>query len=147
MMIDHERADYMARVFVNGLRDTQVPKGHEMHGKRIIDGSGWTALFLSHPLVKRAEIEGWAPNLRSHVIRVVRGRIMLGKPYNNLPDLMPDREVVDHWSRQAERFRLAAEWRAKICDEYGDVFTYLSRNKPRTGRRFQTVSTFLPRIA
>ena len=124
-----DRADFMARVFVCGLRDAEVKPGHPLHGKRIIASGQWSAHFHSHPWVKGAETEGFSSLLRTHCIHAVKRRIMAGANYSNVTDLMPDRSLMDHWSTQSERYRLAAEWREKAAAEHGSVDAALARGR------------------
>jgi hypothetical protein len=79
--------------------------------------------------VKGAETEGFSSLLRTHCIHAVKRRIMAGANYSNVTDLMPDRSLMDHWSTQSERYRLAAEWREKAAAEHGSVDAALARGR------------------
>ena len=124
-----DKADYMARVFVCGVRDAEVPEGHALKGKRIIATGSWSPSFLGHPWVKRAEVDGFSPQLRMHCIRAVRGRIMVGANYTNVTELMPSQALIDHWAQQADRYRLAAEWREAAAAEHGSVDAAIGRGR------------------
>lgn len=116
-MAEHiDKADYDARVFVNGLRRAQVPEGHPMHGKLIVASGEWSHRFQGHPWVKQSTTEGWAVELRGHCIRVVKQRMLIRQPYSNLTDLMPPADLVGYWRLNAERAQLAAIWRAENPD-------------------------------
>lgn len=124
-----EKADYMARVFVNGIRDAKVRKDSDLYGKKIIDSGKWSVHFIGHPWVKRAEAEGFGRDLRQMCVHAARARILARADYSNVADLMPSEAEIDVMSANAKRYALAAEWRAQICADYGDVDTYLSKGK------------------
>ena len=99
-----ERADYMARCFVNGMR---------LHGrsKKMEPASGeFGPKFENHPWCREATMEGWARELRSHLILTIKRRIMLGQSYDIIEELMPPREWVDQAKLDAARYTAAAKW-------------------------------------
>jgi hypothetical protein len=74
-------------------------------------GFEFSMRFRGHPWVEQAEREGWAKELRSHLRWIVKRRILEGKPYSKIEDLMPDRKWVEAARAQAERYAKAKEWR------------------------------------
>ena len=104
-----EEADWKARIFVNGwIRNPR-------NNNQIEPKSGaWSSVFLSNEMVRMADDEGWARDLRMYLIAEVRKRIMAKQSHSNIDDLMPtDRKWIDYARDQAKRDRLAAEWRSK----------------------------------
>lgn len=102
-----EKADFMARCFVNGSeKHSKSEKVEPISGE-------WSVRFQSHPYVMQAEAEGWGLELRMSCIGAARERIMAGvKPINMKPqDVMPKPEYVAYWKDQARREREATEWR------------------------------------
>lgn len=99
-----EKADYLARCHVNGMR---------LHGrsKKMEPASGeFSNRFASHPWCRDATVEGWARELRSHLILTVKRRIMMKQPYDVIEDLMPPKEWVEQAKFHAARYRAAADW-------------------------------------
>jgi hypothetical protein len=111
-----ELADYRARCFVYGMRR------HGITGKMEPASGEFASRFATHPWCREAITEGWAKDLRSHLVMTVKRRIMLGKPYGIIEELMPNREWVDAAKQNAARYRSAAEWRnatyGKLDGEY-----------------------------
>ena len=102
-----EKADFLARCFVNGSeKHSKSEKVEPISGE-------WSVRFRGHPWVERAEAEGWGSDLRMCCVGAARERIMAGvKPFNMKPeDVMPKPEYVEYWSDQARRAREAYEWR------------------------------------
>lgn len=102
-----EKADYLARCHVNGMR---------LHGrsKKMEPASGeFSNRFASHPWCREATAEGWARELRSHLILTVKRRIMLKEPYDVIEGLMPPKEWVEQAKFNAARYRAAADWQKK----------------------------------
>ena len=102
-----EKADFMARCFVNGSEK------HEKSGMVEPISGEWSIRFRGHPWVRDSEVEGWGKELRMACIGAARERIMAGvKPIDITPnDVMPKAEYVDHWRTQARKEREALEWR------------------------------------
>ena len=99
-----ERADRLARCFVNGMR---------LHGKtqKMEPDSGeFSQRFILHPWVRESITEGWDRELRGHLIRVVKIRLMKNERYDTINDLMPDKNWVEERKKQAARFGDAAKW-------------------------------------
>jgi hypothetical protein len=128
-MTTPEEIDFRARVFVCGMRDAQVPSDHHMHGKRVINTGAFSAHLEAHPWVQRAQREGFGGQLRQHCIKQVKARMVHGADYTNVGDLMPEKDMIEHWAKQAEKFNQAADWRRSIIREYGSVDSYLGRGK------------------
>lgn len=99
-----EKADWMARCFVNGA------KRHATSGKVEPLGGEFHDRFIAHPWVRASITEGWGRDLRAHLIRVVRVRLMRGLTYDDIDELMPPREWVEAARTQAQRFKAAADW-------------------------------------
>jgi len=62
------------------------------------------------PICKQAEEEGWAKDLRSALVHSVRQQMFLGQDIDVAKALPPDWWVRDR-RKDADRYRLAAEWR------------------------------------
>lgn len=116
-------AEWRARGFVQGMR---------MHGvsKKMEPCAGEFSLrFKSHPWVMAAETEGWAPDLRAHLVRTVKALILAGKPFDNIEDLMPQKSWVDKIQQNASRYALAKDWRDKVIAEHGTMEAYLTKTR------------------
>lgn len=74
-------------------------------------GFQFSIRFRGHPWVEASEREGWAKELRSHLRHTVKRRILEGKTYENIEDLMPSKEWVSAAKKQAERFAKAKAYR------------------------------------
>ena len=110
--IDFELIDYRARSYVHGLRRAVVSPGHVLEGKMIVDTGGWHPRFRGHPWVISADLEGWGRDLRQHVVRVVKSRMMAGENPGEPETLMPDLETAQYWAAKAKRFAEADALRA-----------------------------------
>lgn len=110
-----ERADYLARVFVNGMVD-EIKHG-ERTGKKVLHSAHWAPRFEDHPWVKASEEEGWGRELRTAVIEKVRLCIMGGQPYHDIDQLMPPKHVIDFWREKSAREREALAWRTEYFDK------------------------------
>lgn len=122
-----EEVDYRARAFVNGFVD-EVKNG-ERTGKKIVHTAHWAPAFRDHPMVERAEREGWGADLRSHCVRAVMAAMFAGRPHHVIESLMPDGKWVEHISIRAERFAAANEWRDAIIEKHGSLERFLARSK------------------
>jgi hypothetical protein len=134
--------DYWVRIFVNGA--TKDKQGHT------IPASGeWSDRFLSHPWVRDSVKEGWARDLRGHVIQRVKRlhmqRDAARKAYDvsirsvrdsvpSIEDLMPDKDWMERRREDASREAQAKEWRNGVVEQYGSLEAYLQRHKPSAGR-------------
>lgn len=134
--------DYWVRIYVNGAtKDKQ--------GNTIPASGEWSDRFLSHPWVRQSSNEGWARDLRSHVIQRVKRlhmqRDAARKHYDvsirtvrdsvpNIEELMPDKEWVERRREDARKEAQAKEWRNGVVEEYGSLEAYLQRHKPSAGR-------------
>lgn len=126
-----DRADHMARVFVNGLVDEVLVDG-TVTGKKIVHSGHWHGRFKGHPWVEMANAEGWARDLRSAVIAETRRRIMARETYHDINALMPDKDWVEHQRKNAARFEAARKWREEVTESHGGVDDWL--RKSRGGR-------------
>lgn len=124
-----EEIDFKARVFVCGMREAQVPADHHMHGRKVIDTGAFSAHFQAHPWVQKSEREGFANLLRQHCISQVKARMAHNADYTNVGELMPDNDLFAYWSKQAEKFEQAANWRRSIASRHGSVDAYLGGGK------------------
>lgn len=106
-LLTPDMADYRARCFVNGVRR------HGKSGKMEPASGEFHERFLSHPWVRESIAEGWGKELRSHLVRVCKIRLMRGETLGDITVLMPDKDWVASEKHHAERYRLAAEWRAR----------------------------------
>lgn len=107
-----ERADYLARVFVYGMRR------HGITGKMEPASGEFATRFATHPWCREATTEGWAKDLRSHLVMTVKRRIMTGQPHHVIEELMPNREWVEAAKQNAARYASSAKWRD---DTYGKL--------------------------
>ena len=107
-----ERADYAARCFVCGMRR------HGISGKMEPASGEFSSRFMSHPWVRESITEGWAKELRTHLILTVKRRAMASIPYQNIEELMPPKEWVVNEKHNAWRYRTAREQRE---EKYGKV--------------------------
>lgn len=137
-----DNLDYWVRIYVNGAtKDRQ--------GKTIPASGEWSDRFLSHPWVRQSANEGWARDLRAHVIQRVKTlhmqRDAARKHYDvsirtvrdsvpNIEDLMPDKEWIERRREDARRETEAKAWRNQIVEQHGTFEAYLQRNKPSNGR-------------
>ena len=134
-MMTYEKADREARIFVNGLRKAQVTEDNVMHGNWVVASGEWSQTFRHLPIVKQANEQGWAKDLRQHLIRTVRRQMLRGEPYDDIDRLMPDKDSIWFWRDKAQRENSAAEWREQIIEQYGDLDTFLGGGKPQRGAR------------
>lgn len=102
-----EKAEFMARCLVSGSEK------HSKSGKIEPISGAWSGRFRTHPWVEQADDEGWARELRSACVAGAKQRILAGvKPNDILAEhVMPRRDIVERWRREAQRAREAAEWR------------------------------------
>lgn len=107
-----EKADYIARMFVNG------PRRHGVTGKMVPASGEFAPRFASHPWCREATTEGWAKELRGHLVTTIVRRIWSRQPYDMIETLMPPREWVDTAKLNAARTRSATEWRDQ---RYGKI--------------------------
>lgn len=127
-----DQIDYDARVYVNGLRRAQTPEGP---GALTLATGEWAPRFRAHPWVIQAEAEGWGRELRQHCVGAVKQALAAGVSAPAIETVMPDRELIEHWRKNAKRYALAAEWRERMVDEYGSIEGFLERRRPGLARR------------
>lgn len=107
-IITPETAEFRARAFVSGMVD-EIKHG-ERTGRQVIHTGHWSAHFAGHPWVEASESGGWGRDLRMSVTQAVKRRIMGGRPYHDVDQLMPPKEVVDFWREKAASRSQAAAW-------------------------------------
>ena len=114
----YAEATYRARLFVFGAK---------MHSKterlEHIPGE-WHPRFHDHPWVRASITEGWDRELRSHCVMAVARRMIEGRDFREITDLMPDQKWVDDTRKQAAVYRSAKEWRDRMEAEYGSMDDY-----------------------
>jgi hypothetical protein len=99
-------------VFVYGMRR------HGVTGKMEPASGEFSSRFAVHPWCREATTEGWAKELRSHLVLTVKRRIMTQAPFHIIEELMPPKEWVDNAKHNAQRYAASAKWRD---DTYGKV--------------------------
>lgn len=102
-----ERADYLARNFVNGLCK------HGKTGKMEPAAGCFHERFMSHPWVRESITECWDRELRGHLVHVCKLKLMRREPIGDIEMLMPDRKWVEDAKHKASRYAAAARWRHK----------------------------------
>ena len=111
-----DRADYAARCFVLGMRRNGT------NGKMVPASGEFSSRFMSHPWVRESITEGWARELRTHLILTVKMRAMVNRSYQNIEELMPPKDWVSEAKQKAAKDRAGLEWReatfGKINGEY-----------------------------
>src|SRR5690606_8557197 len=111
--------DFRARCFVNGtVKNPKTGKDEPRSGH-------WSSTCRGHPWVEASIKEGWDRDLSQHVIMAVKRRILQDKPFHVIEELMPDPKWIESVRYHAERYRKAAEWRAKVIAEHGSLEAYL----------------------
>lgn len=114
---------YRAACFVSGSAMHKATKRHEpLAGE-------WHQRFRGHPWVEASIKEGWARDLRMHVKAEVVQRMLREQDYGDIASLMPDAKWVEEARKQAERERLAREWRESVIAEYGSMDEYWKQTK------------------
>lgn len=119
---------YTARKIVNGMRTKTYNAGRPDEYSKLDPADGeFSAEFQRVPLVRMAISEGWDADLRMHCLRLVRRRLMVGVDCSNPGDMMPDDKWIGHARANAERRRLAAEWRGKMLVDFGSIDEFQKR--------------------
>jgi hypothetical protein len=123
--------DYKARCWVNGMKDLKQRDGSRKRGPGVCT---FDDRFLEHPWVRQSIAEGWDRELRGHIVRLARLHVMGGGQVHtlNVVDLMPDASWVKYAREQADRARLAAEWREEIEAKHRSVDAFLSKAQFRS---------------
>ena len=107
-----EKADYIARSFVNGMRR------HGVTGKMVPASGEFANGFATHPWCREATTEGWAKELRGHLVTTIVRRIWACQSYDVIETLMPPKDWIDNAKLNAARTQSATEWRHK---QYGKI--------------------------
>lgn len=116
---------FRARCYVCGWRTH--PKTEQMEP---ISGE-FHERFIDHPMVAQAIAEVWDRDLRSHLVHCVARRMFRGDDHSDHDALMPDAVWIKHTRMNAERYRLAAEWRAAMAAEFGSMDAYYAKTRGR----------------
>jgi hypothetical protein len=123
-------ADYKARCWVQGVKLYKFKDGSQRWEPIV---ANFHARFHEHPWVREAITEGWDRDLRGHIVPIVRKHLLMGGELTSLKieDLMPDGDWIKYAKAQAERDRLAAEWRERMVEQYGSMDAYFSKTASR----------------
>lgn len=107
------QCDWQARMFVNGgVQNDKTNKFEPQSG-------AWSVHFRGHPLVQRAEREGWGRDLRMHCVAEARRLIMANQEYRDVDRLMPtDKRWIEYASVQGARSKEAAKFRESLPPNY-----------------------------
>ena len=137
-----ENLDYWVRIYVNGATK-------DKEGKTIPASGEWSDRFWNHPWARQSTAEGWARDLRAHVIQRVKRLHMQRDAGNRRPvvslrtvldavpsieELMPDKDWIEARRKDAAREAEAKRWRDHVVEQHGTLEAYLQRNKPSNGR-------------
>jgi hypothetical protein len=128
-----KKADYAARVYVNGLRATVGTDGVVHDDQPRIAHGEFTEEFMRHRWVRKAIVEGWGGQLRQHCIRVVREAIARGNRKPSVEECMPDLATAEYWSTQAKKYDAAMRWKRDMAEKHGTFDAYLRAHKPTYG--------------
>jgi hypothetical protein len=137
---DIAESDYQARIFVCGWRRATTADGET---KTIVNASGWNTQFKVHPWVRESNAEGWARNLRQHIVRVVASRMRNGQDFYDIDQLMPPGDLREFWRKQALRVAKGEEFRKQIAERFGSYDNFLGRGKPQRKTSWQGVGSAL----
>lgn len=135
-----DKIAFRARCYVNGVIET-VENG-ERTGIRPANGE-WAHRFVNLPLVKQAEAEGWARDLRAATIRNAEQCLYCKKPLPDAAELLPtDTDWIEAQRVRARRFADAKEWRDSVMAPGEQHQDYARRQRPgtRRGNTFKPVS-------
>lgn len=116
-----EKADWIARKIVNGLR----LHGHS--GKMEPASGEFSDSLLSHPIVRQSVTEGWGRELRLFLIHHVRRHIMAKQPFTSIDQFMPPAKWIEDTRKQNERFAKAREWQKQNLPPSTDFEAALQR--------------------
>jgi hypothetical protein len=97
----------------------------------------WSEQFAAHPIVMRAEYEGWGRELRQHCRVAVKRLLMQGWNPASLPEvgaLLPPDDWIQAARREAARAKKAEAWRSRVIEEHGSVAEYIKRVRPEGAR-------------
>ena len=125
-------ADYKARCWVQGARKQDYRDGTTRFDPNV---GAFHPRFHDHPYVRRAIAEGWDRELRSHIIGVVKFRLLKGEFFTamHVEDLMPGEEWIHGWAEQARRSNEAEAWRREMEATHGSMEAYFTKT---AGRRY-----------
>lgn len=119
--ITPEKADYLARCFVNGAAR------HAATGNFEPITANFHERFLSHPWVRDSIKEGWDRELRAHMTQIAKLKLMNREVLGDIEALMPDKKWVSQARTDADRYRKAAEWRKANMPQTMDAAGILKR--------------------
>lgn len=100
-------AEWKARCMISPV------KFHEKLNRNEPVDFEFSTRFRGHPWVETSIREGWDKELRGHLRYAIKRRILDGKPFHIIEDLMPDKKWIEAARSDAQRYALAAEWRGK----------------------------------
>lgn len=123
--------DYRARCYVHGsLRSEKTGQIVPAYGE-------WSGPFMSLPLVREAEANGWGAELRAFAIFGAKRRLFEGLKLDDPRALMPqDEGWITYRRQQAHKYRLAAEWREKNAPAAIGIPGLIHRMFPDLAKRF-----------
>ena len=116
-----EKADYLARCFVNGAAR------HAATGNFEPITANFHERFLDHPWVRDSIKEGWDRELRMHMTHVAKIKLMKTEPLGDIDALMPDKRWVEQARTDAARYAKAAQWRKENLPQTMDAAGMLKR--------------------
>lgn len=119
--ITPEKADYLARCFVNGAAR------HAATGNFEPITANFHERFLSHPWVRDSIKEGWDRELRMHMTSVAKIKLMRKEQLGDIEALMPDKRWIEQARKDAERYAKAAQWRKEKLPQTMDAAGMLMR--------------------
>lgn len=111
VLVDFKQFTWKAQAFVYGMRRNEKDGQWEPRF-----GGHYADRFLGHPWVDASIEEGWARDLRGHLVMRVSRLMAANKPFDDVATLMPDAKLIEHWRNNARRYREAAEWRERNKD-------------------------------
>lgn len=116
-----EKADWLARKIVNGLRL------HGVSGKMEPAAGEFAQELYDHPIVRQSVTEGWGRELRLFLIHHVRRHIMARNPYTSINEFMPPAKWIEDTRKQNERFAKAREWQKQHLPPVNDFEAAMQR--------------------
>lgn len=101
------QADFAARSAVFGTAfDPKANREMPCSGRK------WSERYLQHRLVREAISGHWDHDLKVCLLGTIKRRIIDGKAWSDIDDLMPPAEQLRYWRQRGNTYREAAEWRA-----------------------------------
>ncbi len=122
-----DRADFLARAFVNGMVD-EIKHG-ERTGRKVIHTAHWSDAFAGHPWVEASDKEGWGRDLRMVITLAVKRRMMIGQPHHDINQLMPSKDWVEYVREKSSIEAEAVAWRNAMAEKHGTFDAYITKHK------------------